>query len=1070
MALDEHHPRVTRRRRVWITLPALLVLLIAAAASALWLWRLPVAEYLLARAAEAANVELHAVSMDRLDFHGADMSNLQFGPEGVHRIARLQVTWTVARLLQKRVEEIEISGADIQSALSAGGKFTIEGIPHVPERGDRQSEFRFPAGLPFRQITVGASQLAVSLPDGVIDIRLNGSAEVSSNALRAEVTAGYTATTRRGQGRGSGRASLEWRADGAPLGDFELAFDRLITADLTGTGIRLSGRTGGLTPQPEALSLYVEGRADAIETNRLTASDVRVDAELADGVLDLIGSGQVVDWQIQASGQLRPFDLTAPAQVAVKAAGDAATLAGYVEEFSAAGAAAIELDAEIADPSTLIGARGRLKNDPLAIADLLSARLSLQADVNTVAVTGVLAADAVAGGLEATWRRGMLDVDIREGARASGVVLAADRSRKLAAFLPDLAPFDVVLATGMASPPAFRLTRNGDRAEIRAVGGVRVELPVGRIVLEGDGGAVVNARRGVERFEIPILSVVFDRLSTTMGVAQGDLLLTGLSDDGEGVSGVVDGEASISDIVGEAFSARRLVWSGSANLGSAGQELIAVMPAGAGVTLRDVRLPGAIELPGETRLKLGQGRHRLSFDRRRGVLSGQMRLAPGAASVRARGQQVELAYGPAMLSGTWPGRAVVEIGESRVALGDAKKLALRELRLRAEGELDTATISLAANGLWADLPGLALPVFDGRADLARRADELSGTVVLTAVGGQPMARMQIAHDIAAGQGRASNVEARIRFAPGVLQPTDIRPALGDSIKNVFAEVALDGAVDWSAAGGLRPDLLLKIDDLAFSSDKFELFDARAALHIVAAPLLETPSGQRFEGLLRVGRLEPVPLSVLFQLRPDPAQQAPSLIVERLTTQAADGTLTTDPFAITLPSLDTDVTVHVDNADIARLFSVLSTTRVGGTGRVDGAIPITVRGSKIGVTDGRLSSRGPGTIFYDIDLLPPALTERGDTVSLALKALSSFNYDELDVELAKSVDGPGMLMLRLKGANPEVLDNQPFNFNIGFESDFDRLAALVLEGLATSQGLLRALALSAGNGLDPAAAR
>ena len=106
--------------------------------------------------------------------------------------------------------------------------------------------------------------------------------------------------------------------------------------------------------------------------------------------------------------------------------------------------------------------------------------------------------------------------------------------------------------------------------------------------------------------------------------------------------------------------------------------------------------------------------------------------------------------------------------------------------------------------------------------------------------------------------------------------------------------------------------------------------------------------------------------------------------------------------------------------------------------------------------------GPGEVFYDFAALPQPLIDLDDTVTLVLRALSNFAYDDLKVEMDKALDGPGSLRMRMTGANPDVLENQPFVFNITLESNFDRLAALVLEGLTTSQGLLRALALSSAN--------
>ena len=151
--------------------------------------------------------------------------------------------------------------------------------------------------------------------------------------------------------------------------------------------------------------------------------------------------------------------------------------------------------------------------------------------------------------------------------------------------------------------------------------------------------------------------------------------------------------------------------------------------------------------------------------------------------------------------------------------------------------------------------------------------------------------------------------------------------------------------------------------------------------------------------------------------------------------------------------------------MARLFALIGVAGIGGTGRISGEIPISVRAKQIAISDGRLANEGPGEVFYDIAALPQSLIDRDDTVTLVLRALSNFGYDELQVEMDKALDGPGSVRVRLTGANPDVLENHPFVFNISFESNFDRLAALVLEGLTTSQGLLRALALSAGDDGD-----
>jgi hypothetical protein len=325
------------------------------------------------------------------------------------------------------------------------------------------------------------------------------------------------------------------------------------------------------------------------------------------------------------------------------------------------------------------------------------------------------------------------------------------------------------------------------------------------------------------------------------------------------------------------------------------------------------------------------------------------------------------------------------------------------------------------------------------------------------------------HSLETGQGEGEILEASLRFAPGVLQPGDINPAMPETIENLFATISLQGPIAWDGNGKLTPNLTLKVDDFAATTENLELFDARATVLLTGAPEFETPPGQRFSGQLRVGRLDPIPLDVSFQLLPDPSGSGSRVVVEELTAQLAEGRLKTGPFTLTPPSLDTDVTLRLEGVDLARAMAVIDVGGIGGTGRISGEIPLMVRGNQVAIAGGRLANDGPGEIFYDIAALPQTLIDRDDTVSLVLRELSGFAYDELQVEMDKALDGPGRLRVHLTGANPEVLENHPFVFNINLESNFDRLATLVLEGLTTSQGLLRALALSAGANADTVAA-
>ena len=105
---------------------------------------------------------------------------------------------------------------------------------------------------------------------------------------------------------------------------------------------------------------------------------------------------------------------------------------------------------------------------------------------------------------------------------------------------------------------------------------------------------------------------------------------------------------------------------------------------------------------------------------------------------------------------------------------------------------------------------------------------------------------------------------------------------------------------------------------------------------------------------------------------------------------------------------------------------------------------------VGVVGGALASRGPGVLRYSGQGLPERLAAREDTVGLALQALSDFRYERLAISVDKALAGPGSAILRVEGANPAVLEGYPFVFNIDLSTDFNRLVALILEGLGQSQ--------------------
>lgn len=304
------------------------------------------------------------------------------------------------------------------------------------------------------------------------------------------------------------------------------------------------------------------------------------------------------------------------------------------------------------------------------------------------------------------------------------------------------------------------------------------------------------------------------------------------------------------------------------------------------------------------------------------------------------------------------------------------------------------------------------------------------------------------HDRSTNSGSATLSLGPILFHAGSLQPGDLLPALGGMAKDVEGSVAVTGSLRWRGAA-LSPDLTLRLQELAFAAQGAQLRDLKGDIKVSGLWPPVTPPGQVLTATIEGPGLPPAGLRVTGQLA-----AGPILRLERVALDVAGGEITTAPFAIDPAAPEVDTALQVDHVDLAEITRLLSIDGLSGTGRLDGLIPVDVKGGQITVSGGKLAAREPGVLSYRPGALPPEIATAGDSVDLALKALGDFHYDALSLELDKGAGGEGVVRLRLQGRNPAVMSGQAFNFNIRIESNFDRLADYALLSLRSAQDLLR----------------
>lgn len=304
------------------------------------------------------------------------------------------------------------------------------------------------------------------------------------------------------------------------------------------------------------------------------------------------------------------------------------------------------------------------------------------------------------------------------------------------------------------------------------------------------------------------------------------------------------------------------------------------------------------------------------------------------------------------------------------------------------------------------------------------------------------------HELGNGSGSATVAVAPLAFKRGGLQPGDLFPILAGQVKDLDGTVGIAGTLRWTAKA-LTPDLTLTLKDVSLPTSSAQVQSINGAIKLSGFWPPVTPGGQSLTATITAPGLPPAKLSLTGQLAAKPAVK-----LDRLAVDIAGGEISATSFTLDPAAPNIATTLKVDHVDLGEITKLIGLSGLTGSGQLDGQVPFTYKGGKVTVKAGKLAARGPGTLSYKPQKLPDQIAQAGDSVQLAMQALSDFHYDKLSLELDKSETGEGTVMLRLEGSNPAVLQGQVFNFNIRIDSNFDRLADIALLSLKSAEELLR----------------
>lgn len=302
------------------------------------------------------------------------------------------------------------------------------------------------------------------------------------------------------------------------------------------------------------------------------------------------------------------------------------------------------------------------------------------------------------------------------------------------------------------------------------------------------------------------------------------------------------------------------------------------------------------------------------------------------------------------------------------------------------------------------------------------------------------------HDPELHSGSASLRLAPLRFAPGELQPSLLSSHAAD-ISDGRGQLQADGRVTWSSAG-FNGSLRMRAQELGFTYGGTALDGISFDFRIASLRPLRTSEPQRLD----VRRIDlgvtPITDATLFLSLEPTRSGLPVLRLEQGQAKVTGGSIrlvggSADPGAQLY-----SVRIELQQLDLEALLGLIGLDELTGSGRISGNIPVQLQGDTVTVDQGQLQAEGPGVIAFRSSAARSALAAGGEYVSLMFDALENFHYDALEIGLTKPPEGTTQIRLRLLGANPDVMDAQPFDLNINVQTN----AAPLLEALAESRRL------------------
>ena len=295
-----------------------------------------------------------------------------------------------------------------------------------------------------------------------------------------------------------------------------------------------------------------------------------------------------------------------------------------------------------------------------------------------------------------------------------------------------------------------------------------------------------------------------------------------------------------------------------------------------------------------------------------------------------------------------------------------------------------------------------------------------------------------------GAGTAAIEIPSILFEPKGLQPQTLIPAFRGKVARVEGEARAKLNITFSEGVITDSNGTIQLVDMAVGTAPGPITGLNTTLSFASLLPLQT-DGQQTLTMKSFNPGYPLEDGVMtFNLTPEGVE------VISANWPIGNGSFAVDPFTWRYAAEENRVTMRVKDIALGDFLNDVGNKKIEATGNVVGVFPIVVRGIDVLIENGKVSvpeggvikyDPGPGVQSYSEDQAIKVLREKriNEYAALAQDALREFRYRELSASLDGPLNGDVEIGLVFDGSNKNVLNRQPFRFDMKVRGELFNIA-------------------------------